>query len=103
MGLDQTGAAQEGGEGGVGRLEGGGNERGAGDQEQVQTRREVRQEALHGGAQESFGAIPSDGPANGLSGGDSDSHVWLVAGLGNQHNKRVGIRLSKTPHPLEIG
>jgi len=36
----------------------------AGDQEDVGTRREVRQDALHGGAQETFGAVPADSESN---------------------------------------
>lgn len=75
----------------------------AGDQEDVGTRREVRQDALHGGAQETFGAIPADGHSNCLSRGHSYAELGLVIGLGNQHNKRVGIGFSKTPHPLEFG
>lgn len=75
----------------------------AGDQEQVGPASDVRQDALHGGAQKTFGAIASHGGSHSAPGGDSHAHAGRVAGLGNQDDKRVGIRLSKTPHPLEIG
>jgi hypothetical protein len=75
----------------------------AGDEEDIGTRREVRYEALHGGPQKTFGAVASHSQSDGLPGGHTHAQVGLVTGLDNQDNKRVGIRLAKTPHPLEIG
>jgi len=75
----------------------------AGDQEDIGTRCEVRQEALHGGPQETFGAVTPDSHPDGFSRCHAYADFGLVAGLDNQDNKRMGIGLAKTPHPLEIG
>jgi hypothetical protein len=75
----------------------------AGNQEDIGTRREVRHEALHGGPQEAFGAVASHSQSDSFSGGHAHTQAGLVAELDYQHNKRVGIRLARTPHPLEIG
>jgi len=83
--------------------EGGINEGRAGDQQEVGAACKVREDALHGGAQESLCAIAPHGASHGPPGRDSHSWVGLAAGLRYQHNKRVGIRFSKPPHPLEIG
>jgi hypothetical protein len=58
---------------------------------------------LHGGPQETFGAVAAHRQSDSFPGGHAHAQVRLVAGLDNQDNKRVGIRLAKTPHPLEIG
>ena len=104
MGRDQQVCAfQQGAQGRASFFEGGSGQGRAGDQEQVGSGCEVWEDALHGGAQESFGAITSHRVTDCSSRRDADAGAGLVAGLGYQHNKRVGIRLSKTPHPLEIG
>jgi hypothetical protein len=58
---------------------------------------------LHGGPQETFGAVAPDSHPDGLPSRHAHADFWLVAGLDNQDNKRMGIGFSETPHPLEIG
>ena len=102
MGDHQAGAAEEGQEGSTGLFKCGLGQRLAGNEKNVGTGREIRHEALHGGSQETFGTVTAHRLSDSLSGCHSYTEMRLVTGLENQDNKRVGIRLAKTPHPLEI-
>ena len=50
-----------------------------------------------------FCSVAENGIADRPSGGNAEPRERQLARLNNQHNKRVGIRLPKTPHPLKIG
>jgi len=63
---------------------------------------DVWDQSPHHFAQEAFAPVSNDRCANRLACRDSHTHVGLIAFLRNQHNKRVGIGLAITPHPLEV-
>ena len=96
-------ALEKGAQGRIGFIKGGFRERRAGDQEEVGSGRKVRKDATHRGAQETLGAVPPHRVPDCPSGRHAHTDAGQVAGLCYQHNKRVGIRSSKTPHPLEVG
>ena len=86
----------------TGLFERGRGQRLPGDKQDVGAGRKIRQEALHGSPQETLGSVPLHRLSNGPPGCHSHTQMRLVTVLDNQDNKRVGIRLAKTPHPLEI-
>lgn len=53
-------------------------------------------------AQKAFGPVAIHSIAQASPGGDSHAGPFPGRGADNQHNKRVRVRLSATPHPLEI-
>ena len=77
---------------------------GAGDQDQVQAWCDVWDESPHRFTEESFGSVPVNGCSYCSPRRDTNSRkcAWLVVSLDNQHNKRVGIGFTGTPHPLEV-
>ena len=64
-------------------------------------------ESAHGFAQKPFGPVPVNSCSHRPSRRHTDPYMRdfsasLVMSLHYQHNKRVGIGLAGTPHPLEI-
>jgi hypothetical protein len=98
----ESGALEEVEQSLAGIFEGGVGKAWAGNQDQVVVRGGGGEEAAHCFAQETFCAVAVNGCANRLAGCDSHAQAGLFAFLDNQHNKRVGIRLARAPHPLEI-
>ena len=76
--------------------------RGTGDQDQVRTGGDGWDERAHRFAQKSFRAVPIDSRPHRPARRHPHLHTRLVMRLHYQHNKRVGIGLSITPHPLEV-
>jgi hypothetical protein len=99
---EELGALEEGEQSLTGLLEGGVGKAWSGNQDQVEVGGEAGEEAAHGFPQESLCAVAVHGCANRLAGSDAHPQAGLFAFLHHQHNKRVGIRLAGTPHPLEI-
>ncbi len=63
----------------------------------------------HRFAQETLGPVPINGCPHRPPGRHPDFHAGLVHRIASlimslhyQHNKRVGIGLARTPHPLEV-
>jgi hypothetical protein len=50
-----------------------------------------------------FGTIALDGFTQGTPGGHAEAGTIEIVGVSYQHEKRVRIRLSHSPHPLEVG
>jgi hypothetical protein len=61
------------------------------------------QKSVHGRPQQAFGPIALDGIPDRQTSADPHTHTNKVRFHNIQYNKRVGIRLAGTPHPLEIG
>ncbi len=100
---EDFGAAEDVLQRGTGFLQGGSYKRRAGNQNQIQTGGERIQVGTHRLPQKPLGSIPLHSPTSRLPCRDTHFHVRAsVAGLHHQHNKRVGIRLTSSPHPLEI-
>jgi hypothetical protein len=83
-------------------LQGFGGERWSSDQDQIPAGEQIRQQWTHRLTQETLGPIPLHGSANRPTGCHPHTHPLCFTGLYYQHNKRVGIRLTCAPHPLEI-
>src|SRR5215212_7707284 len=86
----------------TGFFQGGRNKSRAGDQDQVESWMDVRDQSPHHFAQETFGTVPINRCSHRSPRGDTDFYTRLVMRLHYQHNKRVGIGLARTPHPLEV-
>jgi len=84
-------ALEKGAQGRIGFIKGGVREGRAGDQKEVGPGCEVREDAPHGGSQETFGAVPPHRVPDCPSGRDAHTDAGQVAALCYQHNKRVGI------------
>lgn len=53
-------------------------------------------------ADSAFDAIALDGVAKRTTCGYSEARVFELIPVSNQHDKRVRIRSSRSPHPLEV-
>jgi hypothetical protein len=58
---------------------------------------------LYGVAQQAFGAVSAHRISDGSTGCHPKPGVFGLIWESDQHNQRVGVRLSNPPHPLEIG
>ena len=74
----------------------------SGDQDQVQVGSEIWEQDPHGFTEEPFGSITMNGAPYCPSSRNSNLYMRLFMALHYQHNKRVGIGLARTPHPLEV-
>ena len=72
------------------------------DQNKVQVGSDVREQTPHGFPEEAFCTITMNSGPHRLARRDPDLYMRLFIGLHYQHNKRVGIGLARTPHPLEV-
>ena len=86
----------------VGLLQRGGHKPRPGDQDQVQVGGNARDQGPHGFSQKPFGPVSMNGGPYCPSSRNPDFYAWLFVSLHYQHNKRVGIGLAGTPHPLEV-
>jgi hypothetical protein len=82
---------------------------GAGDQDQIQAGCDAWEEGSHRFPKEAFGAISINRCSHRSTCRHSDLYARLahrvaslIMRLNYQHNKRVGIGLAGTPHPLEV-
>ena len=83
-------------------FQGGSNEPGSSDQNEVQIGSDAREQTPHGFAEKAFCSITMNGGSHRLASRDPYFQIWLFIALHYQHNKRVGIGLARTPHPLEV-
>jgi len=74
----------------------------SGDQDQIQIGGDAGEQRPHGFAQESFCPVPMNGRPYCPACRDPHFYTRLIMSLHYQHNKRVGIGLARTPHPLEV-
>jgi len=82
---------------------------GAGDQDQIQVGGNIWDQGAHGFTQEPLGPVSMNGGPYCPSSRHPDFYAGmvpriasLIVSLNYQHNKRVGIGLAGTPHPLEV-
>ncbi len=78
------------------------HQRFAGNQHQVISSGQVRQPRADGFTQAPFGTIAPHRVAHASPGGHPHAHPMHIIGRNNQHNQRVGVRPTFTPHPLKI-
>ena len=86
----------------TGVFQSGASQPGSGDQDQVQVGSEIWEQGPHGFTEKPFGSITMNGGPDCPASCNSNLYVRLFMRLHYQHNKRVGIGLARTPHPLEV-
>lgn len=75
----------------------------AGNEQEIVTWVDAAKLCLDACPHETFCAVTLHGIAQTAPCSDPDMHIISFVLPDDQHNKRVGKRLSQTPHPLEIG
>jgi hypothetical protein len=78
-------------------------QRAAGEQENIPSRLDEREQGVESLPQEAFSPVAGYGSPDGTPGRDGKTGCFQLILRNHKHNKRVGIRLSYSPHPLEIG
>ena len=63
---------------------------------------ELTAEGVDGGPQTALGAISLDGAANRFPGHNAKPAHGQCIAAGHDNKQRVGLRLPRAPHPLEI-
>jgi hypothetical protein len=86
----------------TGLFQGGGDQPRSGDQNQVQVGSDVWEQGPHRFAEETFCSIAMNSGPYCPPSRNTDFDLRLIMSLNYQHNKRVGIGLARTPHPLEV-
>jgi hypothetical protein len=75
----------------------------AGHQSEVVSRGNPGQQGFDGCSHQAFGSVSLYGFTHRFPGCQTDSRSVKFVWQGFQYNKRVGIRLTETPHPLKVG
>jgi hypothetical protein len=75
----------------------------AGNQDDIPTGQNLFQVRLKGSANQALDPVSLDRVAQASPGDDPKPGMIFEIGRGDQHQKRVGMGSSRTPHPLEVG
>jgi hypothetical protein len=73
------------------------------NEQEIMSWRDAAKLSLDRGSNETFGTVSLDCFAQTAPCGDTNTQALSLISSDDQHDKRVGKRLSRPPHPLEIG
>jgi hypothetical protein len=75
----------------------------AGQKDEIPSGEDRRDQLAYGLSQAALSAVSFYSFSQGAASSHCDPGRYIIGWQSDQHNKRVGIRLSQPPHPLEIG